>query len=156
MATEAQIAANRLNAKRSTGPKTSRGRHTSSSNALKHGLSRPLPLDYAVSTLIEHLRRTLVEDGASEDRQIAARRVAQAQVQLSRVRMERARLLTSLELQRCGSGYLQRLMVLDRYERIARAKRRLAADGLLIFECSVWLWFDLDRPAGSRKLGLFR
>jgi hypothetical protein len=39
MATEAQIEANRRNARRSTGPKTAPGRAVSRQNALKHGLS---------------------------------------------------------------------------------------------------------------------
>ena len=38
MATQAQIAANRRNAAKSTGPKTVRGRATSSQNARRHGL----------------------------------------------------------------------------------------------------------------------
>ena len=39
MATEQQIAANRLNAQLSTGPKTEAGRKRSSLNALSHGLT---------------------------------------------------------------------------------------------------------------------
>lgn len=39
MATERQIAANRANAQRSTGPTTSAGRNVSRYNALKHGLT---------------------------------------------------------------------------------------------------------------------
>ena len=39
MATEKQIAANRENAKSSTGPRTDAGKAASSSNALKHGLA---------------------------------------------------------------------------------------------------------------------
>jgi hypothetical protein len=38
MATEAQINANRRNAKKSTGPRTSVGKERSSRNALQHGL----------------------------------------------------------------------------------------------------------------------
>ena len=38
MATKKQIAANRKNAKKSTGPKTAKGKARSSRNALKHGL----------------------------------------------------------------------------------------------------------------------
>ena len=38
MATEKQIAANRRNAKKSTGPRTKQGKAISSKNALKHGL----------------------------------------------------------------------------------------------------------------------
>ena len=39
MATHKQIAANRANAKRSTGPKTKKGKLRSSMNAWRHGLS---------------------------------------------------------------------------------------------------------------------
>jgi len=47
MATEKQIAANRANAKRSTGPKTAAGKLKSSRNAYRHGLSGPLLSDPA-------------------------------------------------------------------------------------------------------------
>jgi hypothetical protein len=123
MATERQIAANRANAKHSTGPKTKRGCRTSSNNALKHGLSRPLLTDGLFSTVVDDLTRTLVDDAASDERHVAARRVAQAQ-------MVRASLMASLDFERCDCSELRRLMVLDRYERIARAKRRLAAKRL--------------------------
>jgi hypothetical protein len=39
MVSEKQMAANRLNAQRSTGPRTARGKAKSSANALKHGLT---------------------------------------------------------------------------------------------------------------------
>ena len=39
MASDRQIAANRLNARKSTGPKTDRGRTRSRRNAIKHGLT---------------------------------------------------------------------------------------------------------------------
>ena len=42
MATEKQIAANRANARRSTGPKTVAGKMASSRNAFRHGLSLAL------------------------------------------------------------------------------------------------------------------
>jgi hypothetical protein len=43
MATEAQTAANRRNAARSTGPRTQEGKEASSRNSLKHGLTKPPP-----------------------------------------------------------------------------------------------------------------
>ena len=52
MVSDKQLAANRRNAKRSTGPKTLAGKSTASRNALRHGLSTPstlsgpLPLRY--------------------------------------------------------------------------------------------------------------
>jgi len=44
MATQAQIQANRLNALKSTGPQTTRGRAVASQNPLKHGLSAQKPV----------------------------------------------------------------------------------------------------------------
>jgi len=43
MATEKQIAANRRNAKKSTGPRTQEGKARSRMNALRHGLAVMLP-----------------------------------------------------------------------------------------------------------------
>ena len=45
MATEKQIAANRANAKHSTGPRTAAGKLKSSRNTYRHGLSGPTPFD---------------------------------------------------------------------------------------------------------------
>lgn len=44
MASDRQIAANRANVKRSTGPETAIGRFNASRNAIRHGLSGVLPL----------------------------------------------------------------------------------------------------------------
>jgi hypothetical protein len=44
--------------------------------------------------------------------------------------MVRASLMASLDFERCDRSELRCLIVLDRYERIARAKRRLAAKRL--------------------------
>jgi hypothetical protein len=55
MASEKQIAANRANAMRSTGPKPAAGKLRSSRNAFRHGLSRPLPSDPATSAKIDRL-----------------------------------------------------------------------------------------------------
>jgi hypothetical protein len=130
MATEKQIAANRANAKRSTGPKTKRGRQASSRNALRHGLSCLLPMDETVATDVDNLMRMLVHEGADDDQVAAAMQMVQAEMNLSRVRMVRATWMASLDLDRCNFRQLRRLMVIDRYERTARAKRRMAASKL--------------------------
>lgn len=71
MATEKQIAANRRNAQRSTGPRTPEGKARSSRNALKHGiLSRELTQEgesaEELVDLIEALRADLRPEGAVE------------------------------------------------------------------------------------------
>jgi hypothetical protein len=130
MATEKQIAANRANANRSTGPKTKLGRRASSRNALRHGLSCPSPMNESISMDVDNLTQTFVQEGASDDQRAAARQVAQAQMDLSRIRTVRATLMASLDLERCNYSELRRLMVLDRYERLARARRGMAANKL--------------------------
>ena len=42
MATDRQVQANRANAKRSSGPRSERGKRAVALNAIKHGLSMPL------------------------------------------------------------------------------------------------------------------
>lgn len=71
MATEKQIAANRRNARRSTGPRTAEGKARSSRNALKHGiLSRELVEEgesaEELADLIEALRADLGPEGEVE------------------------------------------------------------------------------------------
>jgi hypothetical protein len=72
VATEKQIAANRANAKRSTGPKTVTGKLVSSRNAYRHGLSCPLPLDPAMSEKVDAIARALIGEGTSEEQVTSA------------------------------------------------------------------------------------
>jgi hypothetical protein len=67
MATEKQIAANRTNAKRSTGPKSRAGKMVSSRNAYRHGLSSPPPLDADLLAKIHTIANALVGEGAREE-----------------------------------------------------------------------------------------
>ena len=63
MATEKQIAANRANAKRSTGPVTEKGKQASSQNALRHGqLSSSVVLKAESPTLFDELLSALTEE----------------------------------------------------------------------------------------------
>jgi hypothetical protein len=78
MTSEAQWIANRLNAQRSTGPRTTRGLKTSAQNAVKHGLSQPVSnLDPQVHVIEEILSQELSADLAT--------RVAWQMIELERV-----------------------------------------------------------------------
>jgi hypothetical protein len=128
MASERQIAANRANAKRSTGPKTLAGKIKSRRNALRHGLSLPLPFDTMASAFADAIVRALTHNWASDEQLTAATEVVQAQLELQRIRAVRAELVA-----RVASGELeelQRLAALDRYERLASRKRRRASRNL--------------------------
>jgi hypothetical protein len=127
MATERQIAANRANAQKSTGPRTAAGRLKSSRNAFRHGLSLPLRIDMTTSAKADAIGRALARDQAGEDQRVAAAEVAQAQLELLRIRAVRAELTAMIDVTSGNLEQLQRLAALDRYERFAHTKRRRAS-----------------------------
>lgn len=130
MATEKQIAANRANAKRSTGPKTAAGRARSSRNAYRHGLSRDLPLDDpAFRTRRDALMQALLEDKEpTEDNMAAALEAAEAHLKLLEIRTLRREMWSNLHQHDWQD--VSRLVALDRYERLAHTKRRRATEKL--------------------------
>ena len=78
MTSDLQWIANRLNAQRSTGPRTTLGRKTSAQNAVTHGLSQPVSTVDSTVTAIEK------ELGAELPGELAAR-VAWQIIELERV-----------------------------------------------------------------------
>lgn len=83
MATDHQKRANQLNAKRSTGPKSSQGKGRSSKNAIKHGLNATLD---SLSPETQSLQALFIEDGLSQDEalQLAEAHIARARVRKAR------------------------------------------------------------------------
>jgi hypothetical protein len=72
MATPAQIAANRANAQRSTGPRTEEGKAKIRQNALRHGLCSAVPLmsdetNEEVQELLDALREEFLPVGPNEE-----------------------------------------------------------------------------------------
>jgi hypothetical protein len=130
MASEKQIAANRANAKRSTGPKTLVGKMTSSRNAYRHGLSVPLRPDPATSAKIDAIALALAGEQASEDRFTSAVDYVRVQFELLRIRFMRAELMAKAEIGNIGAQELRRLAALDRPERYCLTRRRRASRGL--------------------------
>jgi hypothetical protein len=127
MATHKQIAANRANAKRSTGPKTLAGKLKSSRNAHRHGLSKPLQYDTIQPEKIEALMRALVGEDASDAQVDAATEVAMAQLELFRVRAIRTELFGKIDITGGDIKDLKRPAALDWYENIAQTRRRRAS-----------------------------
>jgi hypothetical protein len=85
MASERQIAANRRNAKKSTGPKSQSGKKRSSKNPFRHGVSVPMP-NVGSAAQFKDLSRQFA--GETSDAEILAQadRAAQAQLDLTRIR----------------------------------------------------------------------
>lgn len=91
----ARLAANRKNALRSTGPRSSSGKRKAARNALKHGLAVPVENDPRLFDQVEALSHRIAGEGADASRLTLARRFAEAQVGLERVRLARFVLLAS-------------------------------------------------------------
>ena len=133
MATEKQIAANRANAKRSTGPKTAAGKLKSSGNAYRHGLSGPVPSAPETLTMFHSIARELTGEQVTEDRLNLVADFALAHLELLRINAIRTEQFAKVDPN--GSGdlnrqELNRLAALDRYERYALTKRRRASRAL--------------------------
>ncbi len=127
MASDKQIAANRANALKSTGPRSAAGRMKSSRNAYSHGLSLPITLDPQVRAEIELLvAQAIAGETASEDQLEAAKAFAEAQFELKRIRATRAAATPRVLGARPDPKVLTGLSALDRYERLALARRKLA------------------------------
>ena len=123
MASEKQIAANRANAKKSTGPRTAAGSAKSSRNSYRHGLSVPMQPD---PQAVEAVALAIAGKTAGEVELRAARALAEAQLELKRIRATRvAAIPTDLDRMLDPRARAD-LCALDRYERQAAARRRAA------------------------------
>jgi hypothetical protein len=85
MANERQIAANRRNAQKSTGPKTASGIKRASKNAYRHGLSLPMS-SIGSEAQLKDLSRQFAGDASDAKILALAERAADAQLDLVRVR----------------------------------------------------------------------
>ncbi|WP_298872720.1 hypothetical protein [uncultured Bradyrhizobium sp.] len=117
MTSKRQIEANRANARKSSGPKTALGKALSSRNALRHGLS----CQAQVSCELRRLWSDLMVD---EQPQTVAM-LADAAETFRRVRAIRLPLLAKL-LNEPSLEVIEHIRRLDRYNRSAQAKQKLA------------------------------
>jgi hypothetical protein len=131
MATPKQIAANRRNATRSTGPRTAAGKSSSSRNALLHGLSLPPIRDATTIAKLEELMTMIGRDEFDDQRLSAANGAASAVLDQIRIRQVRMTMLEKIDFETAPSEQLRRLLALDRYERRAMTKRRRASAKLV-------------------------
>lgn len=128
MATAKQIAANRANAQRSTGPRTAAGKARSSQNAFKHGLSLNLPLSAEMPSRLKALLTELVGANANQDDKITAARLVHAQLRLMQIHEVRRVVFEQLPSPLTGVDIkaLRQLAALDRYERYSMTERNRA------------------------------
>ena len=97
MRVSARVRANRANAKKSTGPRTTLGKSTSSRNATKHGLSVAPSLLVRPASEVESVARRIAGEGTSAPRLSAATEIAEAEFDLMRARRARLDLMMDPE-----------------------------------------------------------
>jgi hypothetical protein len=93
MASERQIAANRRNARKSTGPRSRTGKRRASGNAYRHGLASKHNPDAATARQRDQLARQIAGDSQSEIILEFARSAAEAELDLARVRLSQVGLI---------------------------------------------------------------
>jgi len=93
MASERQIAANRRNARNSTGPRSGAGKKRASRNAYRYGLTLSITSSAAYAKQLDRLVREIA--GNTEDPILLerARAIAQAELELARVRRVKVALI---------------------------------------------------------------
>ena len=129
MPSERKIAANRTNAKKSTGPRSDAGRQVSRRNALRHGLAIDIRTDPAYSDDIEQLAKSLSHARGRQNVSDNARDAAEAVLDLFRIREVRAFLFETIYIsdtapQDCLLELNDKLSKLERYERRAFSRRK--------------------------------
>jgi hypothetical protein len=140
MASEKQIAANRRNAQRSTGPKSLLGKMRSSRNARRHGFSGGQVLDKASMRRLNALKEKLLKEHPSPGAEHAADAFARAEIQISKIRAKQSQML--LDLSRVPSvdqeKAIRRLAALDRYDRYAMTERGRAYKEICQNEANIY------------------
>jgi|SRR6516164_298615 len=94
MATDRQIAANRHNARRSTGPRSSAGRNRSRRNSYRHGLAAGVTLNAERIKHIERLARKIAGNSTDVLAVECARTLAQAEYELVQIRRSKVALIS--------------------------------------------------------------
>ena len=146
MTSPAKIAANRRNARRSTGPRSAAGKARARRNAFRHGLTTPASLDHVAMDRIDNLVDALTIDVHSQLQFQLATVAAEAQAEIERVRQTKVNLVNraSAQLREEGAGLLSAgeraalafagkteiLMACERYERRAISRRNRALRAL--------------------------
>ena len=120
MASERKAKANRINAKASTGPKSVQGRARVARNARTHGLNKPIFSDPVLAEEAKSLALEITRTITEENFELAVQ-VAEAEIDLRRIRRIRQACLGHTRMDPTKA-----VMLIDRYEKRARARRRSA------------------------------
>ena len=120
MTSRSKARANRINAKASTGPESAQGRARVARNARTHGLNAPVLSDPVLAEEAKSLALEITRTITEENFELAVQ-VAEAEIDLRRIRRIRQAYLGHTRMDPTKA-----VMLIDRYEKRARARRRSA------------------------------
>ena len=134
MPTDRKVVANRINAKRSTGPRSLRGKLQSNRNAWRHGLAAVMTPEATVSAEVKEMAKSICgEEHPDPELYDLAVIIARWQIVLIKVRAARVERERTMDLE---ADRLKQLLAgvptdepqtpLDRYERRALSARNRA------------------------------
>jgi hypothetical protein len=133
------IAANRRNARSSTGPRTGAGKRKAARNSLRHGVIASVHSDLGLTAGVARIAAALAGPGASPSLLALIHPIAEAEVDILRARTARVAMIDLAaatliaERQPEGDAFaaaLPSLRRLDRYERRAMSRRSRAMRAL--------------------------
>jgi hypothetical protein len=130
MTSDRQRAANRRNAKKSTGPISASGKRRSRENALRHGLAIDVDRDPSLRADVDRMAHILSRAREEPSITLTAYNAAVAEIDLLRISKIRASIFDAFYKSERSQQDLTRLNQelgkLDRYERRAFSRRRRA------------------------------
>jgi hypothetical protein len=126
MMSDSRTAANRGNAKKSTGPRTQGGKARVSRNALRHGLGAAGFGDTGFPEKVERLAEAICQHESDPASYRQALVVAESFADIARVRAARVRILDTSPEPPSLHLVLPEILRLERYERRALSRRRRA------------------------------
>jgi hypothetical protein len=145
MTSPSKLAANRANARRSTGPKSDVGKRRASQNARRHGLSIPIVADPNCLREITAIAKVIAGEDATPTLLELAKEISATQFDLLRVRRARKQLISRALADESFESKEQKML----RQRIFRLRSGLPPDSFQRLKSAVE-----EKPIGAMKEAL--